>query len=201
MYKDHPDTFAPVEIHPWDMDPNLKCADGIPRATYYNVSLTPTAAFDGVVTNQPYTAWKGIFDNCVAGKSPLDIALTVTLNGNNFTATVKVTRGGDVANTNLKLRFAVTEDGLAGNNLTFNNVMRKMYPDANGTAITLPAAAATEFEINGALNAAWKKNKLNYIAWVQEDTTKKVYQAKLITAAEVTSLESPAMSGVDAVYR
>jgi hypothetical protein len=176
-------------------------ADADARCAYYNISITPTAVFDGTVTEQPYTAWEGILNTREDVKSPLKIELEVALTGNNFEATVAVTRGGDVPASGLKLHFAVTENGLTYNSNPINHILRKMYPNANGTAVTLPAAATTEFTIKGTLNNAWHKNQLHYIAWVQNESTKEIYQAKLITASEVTTGGPTAMAAVAGVYR
>jgi len=198
MYNANATTLAPLEYHGYD---DMKCDDAIARMQYYNATTTPTMAFDGTVTDQPYTAWPSIFTARKAVKSPLKIELTVKLTGNNFEATAKITRGGTVPDTNLKLRFAVTEDGLVANGTTFNTVLRKMYPNATGTAITLPAAETKEFKVTGALNSSWKKDKLHYIVWVQNDGTKEVYQTKLLKADEITDLNTPTMADVRGMYR
>lgn len=188
IYVNHPTTFAPVEYHPtWGFDApdDFGNADSDARAAYYGITMTPGCAFDGSVTSQPYTQYSNIYNQRHNVASPLFIKLVITANGNNFTVKTTITRQGTVASSGLRLHVAVTENNLESNGHTYNHVLRKMYPSPNGTSITINNNQTKTFETSGALNSSWVKNNLHFVVWVQNESTKEIYQAKLAKWSEV----------------
>jgi hypothetical protein len=183
------------------MDDLFGNADSDIRCAYYGITMTPTAVFDGTITNQPYSAYESIFTQRQAIKSPVKLDLAVTGSGSTFDATVTAYAGNAVPNSGLKLYVAVTESDIAANNTTYHHVLRKMYPDGYGQAITLTQGKETEVKVSGTLESAWNKDHLRYVVWVQNDATKEVLQSKLITADEVGAPYTAGMAAVARGYR
>lgn len=202
IYVNHPDDFAPVEYHPtWGFDApdDFGNAYSDARAAYYGITMTPGAVFDGSVTSQPYTQWSSIYAQRHNVTSPLLIKLAITPSGNNFTLAVTVIRSGSMASTGLRLHCAVTENGLVLNNHTYNHVLRQMYPGANGTSFSINNNQTKIVNLNGTLNGGWTKSNLHFVVWVQNESTKEIYQAKLATWSEV-GVEPASLGRVKALF-
>src|SRR5665213_2574874 len=76
------------------------------------------------------------------------------------------------------IQFA-TEPGTNGETV-FYNVMRAMYPTANGTTLASTWTNLQTQTINFAIklpNYIYDKNQLNFVAFIQDDGTKNVEQA------------------------
>lgn len=182
----NPTRFAPIEYHPtWASLGPFTNADSDVRSAYYGITTTPTAAFDGVVTAQRYDRWPAIFNQRKSVPSPLEIKLKITTVGDNFTVKATIRRQGTMASSGLRFHVAVTEQKLSYNNLLYHHVLRKMYPNAGGTAFAINDNETKQLTVNGRLNAAWKRDNLHVVVWVQNLETKAVYQARLATWDEV----------------
>jgi hypothetical protein len=155
------------------------------RRTYYGISVTPTAVFDGAVTGSPYTTWPGIFNQRKNVSSPLQIKVKITTSGDNFTLKATIKRQGTMPNSGLRFHCAVAEQNLSHNGRTYNHVLRKMYPGAGGTTFAINNNEAKQVTVNGTLAGAWKRDNLHFIVWVQNQAEKDVYQARLVYWKEV----------------
>ncbi len=172
-------------------------------AVYYKENSAPSGRMDGKVvgrtSNIVYTTQAHI-DAAAAVASPFNITVSHAWNatGDSVTATVKVDCVTDYAPANgkLKLRIALLEhlvfDVAPGTNgeKEFHNVVREMYPDAEGTAIsnTWTAGQTETFTIKGAVpefvNVVDEDTRM--IAWLQNDNDKTVEQTALSTHIPVT---------------
>jgi hypothetical protein len=160
-------------------------ADSDARCAYYGISVTPTAVFDGTVTGSPPESWPSIFNQRKNVASPLGMKLKVTMSGDNFALKATIKRQGTMASSGLRFHCAVTEQNLSYNGRTYNHVLRKMYPNATGTTFAINNNETKQITVNGTLAAAWKRNNLHFVVWVQNQATKAVYQARLIYWEEV----------------
>lgn len=98
----------------------------------------------------------------------------------------------------LKFRLALTEKELVyptppGTNgeTTFENVVRKMYPSASGTAMADAQVTGTPDTFRYAMAIpSWvrEKGQIQFIGWVQDDNTKEVLQAGASIVQPVTNL-------------
>ncbi len=191
-----------MEYHPtWGFDQQDPFSNTYSdaRAAYYGINETPTAAFDGSVTNQPPSAWPNIFNQRKNVPSPLQIKLKITSSGSNFTLKATVRRQGSMPSSGLRFHCAITEQKLHYNNRTFYHVLRRMYPGANGTAFSINNNQTKVVTINGTLNGAWVKSNLHFVVWVQNYSAKDVYQAGLAKWSEV-SVAPASVGRVKALY-
>jgi hypothetical protein len=186
MYQLNPDTFVALEYHPtWaGLDP-FATADSDTRSAYYGITVTPTAAFDGAVTGQPYTAWPTILNQRKKVASPLEIKLKITTSGDSFTLKARITRQGTMAGSGIRFHVALTEQNLSSSGRVYHHVLRKMYPGPAGTTFTINNNQTKEVTVNGQLGGAWNRHNLHFVVWVQNVGTKEIYQARTATWDEV----------------
>ncbi|HUU56452.1 MAG TPA: Omp28-related outer membrane protein [bacterium] len=170
------------------------------RCSYYGITVTPTAVFDGAVTNLPYTSWPNLFATRKKVASPLNIKLKITAAGDNFTLRATITRKGSMSSTGLRFHCAVTEQNLSYSGNSYHHVLRKMYPNATGTPFTINDNEAKQVTVAGTLAGSWAKNNLHFVVWVQNVNAKTVYQAKLATWGEV-AVEPSSVGRVKALFR
>ena len=202
IYLDNAGRFAPVAYHPtWGgaADP-FATADAATRCAYYRITVTPTAVFDGVVTSQPYTRWPSIFNQRKGVPSPLEMKLKMTASGDGFTLKANVKRQGAMAGSGLRFHCAVTEQNLSYGGHTYNHVLRKMYPNAGGTAFAINNNETKQITVNGKFTGPWKRDNLHFVVWAQNYGTKEVYQARLATWKEV-AVEPSSIGRVKAVFK
>ncbi len=179
--------------YPAPGDPfNLSNAsDASTRHTYYNIKGIPFAAIQGTNTLTPTfsNSTAGIIDvnNRLSQVTPTSpVMMTAVQDGPNLKITVK----SDVALSGHTLHCVVVNrvvslptlpSTLANSNgeSTFDDVMMKMYPDANGTTISLAAGETKVFNFGAGLGTGslWPDGKQYIIAFVQTEATKDVLQA------------------------
>lgn len=171
------------------------------RDQYYNVPFAPYGRLNGTglgtgtaaPTSPGHVAnlVQADIDNAASAGSPFNISVSHAWDatGTNITATVTVTAVSAYAPAGgqLKLRAALIEhlvyDTPPGTNgeTDFHNVVRKMYPDANGT--TIPNAwtvgQSQTFTITGIAPAYVDKSGADtrMVVWIQNDADKSIAQA------------------------
>jgi len=178
-------------------------AEGGVRRSFYGVNSVPRQEIDGGFDGNSQSVTQADFDAAYAVPSFMTITADLTRGGNivtvDYTVTPKI-----AFPSNAKLYIAivekVTHNNVGSNGETeFHWVMKKMLPDANGTTIgpltagtpvtntiaytfkgnyRLPANAQNP--INHAIeNSIEDFNNLLAVVWVQNPTTKEVYQSAL----------------------
>ena len=179
------------------------------RTTYYNVTGVPDRVMDGTVTDPTQSSINARY----AVPSPVNMNLSHVINAGFTTADVALTITAPAtwapANTVVHLAMVETVINFAtapGSNgeTEFHNVMRKMYPGTNGTAVvasnfSAPGGSQTFTFTNLAIPSyIYKLEKVAFIAWVQNTSTKEIYQAGMSQPfllpdyAGLTSLSVPA---------
>lgn len=161
------------------------------RHTYYNISGIPFAAIQGTNTLTPSfsNSTAGIIDvnNRLSQVTPTTpVMMTAVQEGPNLKVTVKsdIALNGHTLHCVIVNRFVslpTLPSTLPNSNgeSTFDDVMMKMYPDANGTKISLAAGETKVFNFPAGLGSGslWPDGKQYIIAFVQTDATKDVLQA------------------------
>ncbi len=125
------------------------------RFSFYGANFAPWLTVDGSskwgassANSNSYTT--AFFDNAVAVPSLASITANFTRTGNAVTVSGNVTPVQPFTNTNLKLRIAVLETRTTRNvknngETEFFNVMKKMLPNATGTAVSFTAGTAVPY--------------------------------------------------------
>ncbi|MFA6056970.1 MAG: T9SS type A sorting domain-containing protein [Taibaiella sp.] len=190
------------------------------RMDYYSVPFAPYGRLNGAVagsTGNISEATQAMIDAAVVGTAPFTITVSnpvYNADGQTFTATVTVTASVAATYSNLKLRFAYAEEmnyttapGTNGET-SFHNVVRQMYPNADGqnAPSTWTAGQVQNFTITGSIPsyAATASNPSTphhfFVAFLQTDNDKKVLQASKTADITVTKpavdIASNGISGV-----
>jgi hypothetical protein len=158
------------------------------QGAYYNISGVPDRVMDG--TNMDVT--QAAIDARYAVASPVNMTLNHVVNSitNTVDIVVTVTAPAVWNPSNTVMQLAMIERNITftsapGSNgeTVFHNVMRKMIPSPTGTAVVASnfnAANGTQtFTFSGIEipTYIYNPNEIGFVAWVQNNTTKEVYQA------------------------
>lgn len=161
------------------------------RRTYYNVTGVPDRMLDGSATASTNPTQAEI-DNRYAVAAPVTMTINHSLSSNFTTADVTVTITAPAVwnPTNTVLHLAMIEKSIdfstpPGTNgeLSFHNVVRKMYNNESGTAVVASnfstAGGSQTFTFTGLQvpSYIYDLSEVGFVAWVQNTTTKEVYQA------------------------
>ena len=154
------------------------------RANYYGITSYPTLKADGKLNSvggggaseTNYPTYLNLYNQRINVTSPFTITMTcVPSEDGHCVAHCEVTKVGDCSATNLRLMLALTQcninvgwQGMQG----LHHVCRDMIPTQTGTPITGNSLTVDlPFELN------WPKEDCYLTAWVQDFTTKEVFQA------------------------
>lgn len=165
------------------------------RLSYYAVGGVPTGFVDGTSIANDCNAYDGCpaclsetdIDNQYTSTTPVKMDLTYTLTADFDSIIVNVSVTSDVALTgDLRLHIAVIEDAIYFNSAPGSNgekeffqPMRKMLPNAQGTTTSDFTAGETKtYTLAWAIPAyIYNENQLGVSAWLQNNTTKEVFQS------------------------
>ncbi len=167
---------------------NDNTADPSARALFYSVSQVPRTAIDGVIENRKFSEWgTPIYNKRTLEASPFEISVNfpnIPRELLNVTATVKAL---EPFARRVIVQTVVVEQEILGTvfttgnfgGLTFKNVVKKMIPNAAGTIINKTWLAGTQevLNLNWSPSKVYNGNKLVLVVFVQDETTKEIYQA------------------------
>lgn len=166
------------------------------RMDYYSVPFAPYGRINGKVVGTGSNAGnismttQAIIDGAAAEASNFTVSVsnpTYNADGQTFTATVTVTATAANTTNNLKLRFALAEElqytTAPGSNgeTHFQNVVRQMYPNADGQAVDAAWTLnqSRTYTVTGSIPSyvsATAPTRM-FVAFLQNETTKEILQA------------------------
>jgi hypothetical protein len=155
------------------------------RINYYNVTGYPTVKFDGILSSvgggqDMYPAYLGLYNQRINIMSDYTIEVTGTNSGLiDYEVTINVEKVGTGSITNPRLQVAITETDIPefwGGLSEVNYVERLMVPNQNGTALDFSATSSQEVELSFSLDPEWINEKCAIVVFVQNNTTKEIYQ-------------------------
>ncbi len=177
---------AVIEYHNYNpsSDPFYNAAAGT-RCGYYGITGYPTAYFDGTVNYvggsssvSMYPQYLPLYTQQYAVLSPLTIDISGYNSGNNYTITLTITKVAAVPGTSLKAHLVLTESGIAYSwqgQSEINDTERLMVPGATGTDISFASGNTVVLTLNFAKDPGWVTNNCELIAFVQDQSTKTIY--------------------------
>jgi len=177
---------AVIEYHNYNpsSDPFYNAAAGT-RCSYYGISGYPTAYFDGTVnyvggsnTTSMYPQYLPLYNQQYAVLSPLTIDIAGYNSGNNYTITLTITKVAAISGTSLKAHLVLTESGIAYSwqgQSEINDTERLMVPGATGTDISFAGGNTVVLTLTFTKDPGWVTNNCELIAFVQDQTTKTIY--------------------------
>ncbi len=164
------------------------------RVSYYGVTGVPNVRIDGTTNaGTSGSVTQAMINTAYGIPSPLQITLTHSLSADLSQITINC----DITNPNTtfgwsaadaKLRIGLIEKDLqfptppgSTNETHFNYVMRKMYPDATGTAVApIPAGGTANYTWTVDLPTyLYNYTQIGVVAFVQSEGAKTVYQAAI----------------------
>ncbi len=147
---------------------------------------TPVSFFDGKTPPSSYADWKDNLDNLIQEESSLDISLSGNYTDSDFTISANILQTKDDTFSNLAINFVVVEDVfyLGGNNISnHKNVMRKIV-NPEGDLFSISNNESKILEATIQKNSVWDLSKIKVIVFIQDQTTKEVYQSESIAYSE-----------------
>lgn len=163
--------------------------DSDARNDYYSpVPFTPQGWFDSFHQGST-TTWKSSLDTFVTKDSPLKIQLNGTRTYSQFNVNAKLTRTGNISDSDLVIHFVVAEDIYydGRNSISYHkHVMRKMLPTADGEQFGINLNEEKDFTQTIDLDPLWDVDSLNVIVFVQSIASKTVYQSETINYSSLT---------------
>lgn len=162
-------------------------ADVNTRMTYYGNNYSPNGILDGNVYNdQPATLTQSDISNRYAVSSPFTINITHAVNGTSVDVTAVVKMTGNISPSGLFARFAIIERNVyfataPGSNgeKHFEGVMKKMLPNAAGTALpsTMVQGDSVVYNFSWTMANVYNQVQLAVVGFVQDNASKEVHQA------------------------
>lgn len=158
------------------------------RISYYNIFSAPTTIIDGMgrPTSTDSIAVKDSIETRLQLQPKFEIVVNDTIENNQYKITVNLKV---IDNTNLNfddliLHTVVTETDIEfssppGSNgeTKFYDVMRSMLPTNNGESLSgINQSGENTFNRQLNIDAGWNANELNCVAFIQNVSTKEVYQ-------------------------
>jgi len=190
----------PVAIINYHVSDNFSNNDGNIRINYYNVEGTPTSIADGIIkieggssSGSLYDYYKNMYEQRLPIPSTHELHLDITQQSQNqYIANVKVIQHSNYFSSGLRLYCALVENDINfnwQNQTKLHHVLRKMFPNANGTILN--------FSENDTLFFTFEFSTSNYVAdncefitFIQHYPTKEVIQTKKISLSNLTSNKS-----------
>ena len=195
--------LAVLEYHPnigGTTDPINNSPDADARALYYGIGTTPRVAVDGIRNpNKVFSEWAiPAYEVQSLSIVKLDISTLVQSDGSDIEI-ISTLRAKEDIPANYVVHVAIVENQVSINGGTnsgisqFSNVVRKMLPNAAGTKFsTILAKGDTKVITNGWFpSVAFEPGDYSIIVFVQDEASKEIYQAEVITPTigTVTGIE------------
>ncbi|QHT71730.1 PKD domain-containing protein [Rhodocytophaga rosea] len=184
-----------------DIDPlnESNVADPSARALYYGISQTPRTVVDGYMEDKKFSPWGvPVLKRRKLLETPFGIEIDFPASDENmWNISAKVSASLKVENP-VFVHIAVIEKQVRDiyeGAPTFENVLRKMLPDAAGTLFTHPWMPGTSETITHSWQPVHVKDasQLAVVVFIQDAQTKEIYQAAIkqpaILPQVITALE------------
>lgn len=168
------------------------------RVSYYQgaSAYAPRMYIDGFIDGgATYADWPNLIESRFSDPSPLTITLSGTRSGNTLNLTGSIYAEAPVNSSNWRVHWVVVEDSISapqaiggGQYVPFihNWAHRGMYPDANGSAISISQGQTVQVQRSITISGNWVPDNCKVIVFVQNNTDKKVQQAEVIPVRSIT---------------
>ena len=181
------------------------------RVNYYSgggSTYAPRAYIDGFIDGtSDYTQWPGAIEGRFLDFSPISITLTGSRDGNILHMNAEIHAEQAVNSSNWRVHWAVVESHVSAPQNTgsgyipFNHdfAHRNMYPDGNGSTISITQGQTVNIPRDITLTTGWNADNCRVIVFVQNNTDKKVQNAEDIEVSTLTGVGNP-VNGVPTTF-
>jgi len=160
-------------------------ADPSARNVFYGTfTSTPRAVFDGQIQANNFSSWGNSINSLATQANIVDIEIRGSVQSGLINVTAKLKSGSSSPSGNLVVQFIAVENvNYSGRNgISFHkNVMRKIFPAANGKAIVLTTNQELQVTETVALNPQWNTAQLGFIVFVQNTQSKEIINSEFIS--------------------
>lgn len=205
LLTNNPDKITSINYHTsWPgYDPmyNHNTVDAAARTSYYGVTSVPNSVLDGNYYNGHPSGWNiNTVNTRYAVPSPYNITLNQQLSAANDTlfVTMLIEATADVT-TPISAYMAVIEKHIHFNTAPgsngekdFYNVMKKLLPTKTGIALSTPMFTGDYVILQSywVLANVYTLSELSVVGFVQNPTTKEVYQSANLSLQAMTALHN-----------
>ncbi|MBM2840534.1 MAG: Por secretion system C-terminal sorting protein [Bacteroidetes bacterium] len=182
------------------------------RVSYYTPSgpiYAPWAWIDGFITGgSGYSSWPGAIEGRFLDPSPVSITLTGNRNGNTLNLNAAIFADRAVNSSNWRVHWVVVESGISqpqnsGSGyvpFVHDHAHRNMYPDANGSPITISQGQTVNIPRVITLNSTWVAANCRVIVFVQNNTDKKVQNVEYKEVSDIPTGVGEPVNGVPTTF-
>lgn len=188
---------AVIEYHYGD---SYETSESVARNSYYSVSGYPTSTFDGLDgfsggshTESLYPQYLPYYDSRMTVNSIFDLEMDVVQTSDNgFDVTLNTEQLWDYSAGDLRLHLVLTESHIPENwqgQTEVSFVCRKMYPDQNGTELTLQNLGDTQsenYEIS--VSSSYDLMECELVAFIQDNATKEVMSSQKVHLGQLVGV-------------
>lgn len=202
------DQIVNIAYHVWWPSPGndpMYLANPTPvqvRNSYYQPSgaYAPRMFIDGFIDGTSnYSSWPGAIEPRFIDPSPIAITLTGTRNGSTLNMHAEIYAEMPVNSSNWRVHWVVVESGISEPQnspsgyvpFIHNFAHRAMYPDANGSPISISQGQTVSIDRTITLNTNWVASNCHVIVFVQNNTDKKMQNAEIIQVSSLVGVNDP----------
>ncbi|GEM_PF-661946 len=193
------DSVVVVGYHASTSDP-FYTSTASQRKSYYGVSGYPTAVLDGshsvvggMHIGTMYPVYRQYYDYRVLVESPLEIGLSVTYDTTSRQGQLTI----NLKNTSTSVVSGQLQVALCESHIYYpwqgldslHDVERTMLPNASGEAVTVPAGDSLMKTRDFTIAAGWVAKHCNFIVFVQNNSSKEVFQGACAAVIPEPALE------------
>jgi hypothetical protein len=163
------------------------------RLSYYGISGIPNSYFDGVLNvlgggSGTYNSFVSKYNQRMAIPSDFTVLLNGMSDGLDYTVVLTMENVEPYSGSNLVAHLAVNESGLAYGSSTYNFVTRLFVPNASGTPVDFSSNPLQTVTLNFTMNSAWNLENCEFIAFIQDNSTKEILQAAKVSVLDIIPL-------------
>lgn len=184
---------AVLEHHASSSGGNLPSSYATARMNYYGISGIPNSYFDGITNvsgggTGTYNAFLAKYNQRIAVASNFTAAINGAGDGLDYTVMLNFEMVEPYSGTNLVAHLAVNESGIVNGGSTYNYATRLFTPDANGTPLDFSSSTSQSVMLEFSMDPIWVLDNCEFIAFIQDNTTKEILQATKISVLELAPL-------------
>lgn len=171
----------------------LYSAEAYARMQYYPSSnwYTPNLILDGTPRGSDYSGWQSYIVSRMNQPSPMRISMWGTYGSGSGTINARY-YNDSTASITATVYFVITEDSCyyaaPNGDQWHNHVARDYVPNQIGQQVTIPSGDSATQTQNFTIQSGWNVNRCKIVTWIQNSSTKEVYQAGFIKVSELTGI-------------
>lgn len=172
----------------------LYSAEAYARMQYYPSSnwYTPNLILDGTPRGSSYSSWQSYIVARMNQPAPMRLNMWGTYGSGSGTINARF-HNDSTASITAYVYFVITEDSCyyaaPNGDQWHNHVARDYVPNQIGQQVTIPPGDSATLTQNFTIQSGWNVNRCNIITWIQNSSTKEVYQSGKIKITDLTAVE------------